>query len=870
VRTTTVSNATSLLPAISLSLAGLTTSRTDQHGCTTIYTYDALMRQISAETRSGASNERLTGSYTHFNVIGQVDYTQDAFGTRTVYGYEPGTGRRVSTTQHGRDTDPVLTTYTAYDSANRTLATWGATYPVAYEYGTAGRMIAMYTYRGTAAISSCSDIVSLKPEMDRTQWLYDQATGLLTNKLYADGKGPAYSYTALGQLSTRIWARLGSTGQQLLTQYRYDSFGSLTNTAYSDGTPSVSFTINALGQMKTVTDASGTRTLDYAADGQMLAEALAFNTSLFNLHEKFDNLGRNEGYALSNDVAQITGTMQSYDQYGRLNQVAVDGISGAFTYGYLEGSHLQRTLAMPNGVTRTFGYEANRDLLTMIVHSNATDRLVQRDFTFDGFGRLIDRTLARASGSSSSAPDAFGYNLRSELTNAVIGANTFAYNFDPIGNRNSATEFGTNTSYIASALNQYTSISSSVKSVPLREFNPEFDLDGNQTLLRTTTGIWHVTYNGENRPVLFSNETTKVEMAYDYMGRRFQYKETVNGNVVKHERYLYRVFLQIAALDMLNAANVTHVISWDPTKPMATRPLCITIHSSFAAFFYSFDQIKNVTELFDIQGQIVATYVYSPFGAVAISSEYAEPVNPITFSSEVFDSTLGLQYYNYRHLNLLDGRWVNRDPIEERGGVNCFAFSRNKMQCSSDILGLFGPGDDRTAGHGDMPNDPDCPFDFNLEDTDVDTTPIPIAPAVFSETSDGLQRGGIKIVGNPKGHFEDRKTAEIAIEKATKTCDAKKFERAMHRGQDVSSHSDNGYKWNPLLMWKNLGLGHAFAAIFGDDPDNDPDAFDKASQNTKDWLDAWNRNCCIKDCSDCEWVSREVGPCGKPRKVSKK
>jgi hypothetical protein len=32
----------------------------------------------------------------------------------------------------------------------------------------------------------------------------------------------------------------------------------------------------------------------------------------------------------------------------------------------------------------------------MIIHSNATERLVQRDFTFDGLGRLENRTLFRA------------------------------------------------------------------------------------------------------------------------------------------------------------------------------------------------------------------------------------------------------------------------------------------------------------------------------------------------------------------------------------------------------------------------------------------------------------------------------------------
>ena len=690
VRTTTVSNATSVLPAISVALAGLTLSQTDQHGCTTTYGYDALMRQIKVESRSGANNERLTGTYTHYNVVGQVDYTEDAYGSRTVYGYEPGTGRRISTTQTPPASSmlPPSSVYTAFDAGNRTLATWGATYPVAYEYDSAGRMIAMYTYRGTNAIASYSDIVSLKSEMDRTQWLYDQATGLITNKLYADGKGPSYSYNALGQLSARTWARLGSTGQQLLTSYAYDNFGSLTNTAYSDDTPSVSFIFNALGQMKSVTDASGTRTLDYAADGQMIAEALAFNTSLFTLHEKFDTLGRNQGYALSNGVEQITGTMHNFDLYGRLNQVAVDGINGAFTYGYLEGSHLQKKLAMPNGVTRTFGYEANRDLLTMIVHSNATERLVQRDFTFDGLGRLSNRTLFRAN-ETPAQPDAFGYNLRSELTNAVIGANAFAYDFDPIGNRTTATEFGTNTAYAASALNQYTSIQSASSAQSADTFTLEFDLDGNQTLLRTTTGIWHVTYNAENRPVLFSSEITKVEMAYDYMGRRFEYKETFNGTLTRHERYIYRGYLQIAALDLITQSGnnaIKHCIIWDPTEPRATRPLVLQVGAN--AYFYSFDQGKNVTELFDSAGALAATYGYSPFGQVTSfqitqSGNNALPQfsNPLTFSSEINDSTLGLQYYNYRHLNTLDGRWINRDPIGEIG-----SFKWLKQQMFLDSL----------------------------------------------------------------------------------------------------------------------------------------------------------------------------------------
>ena len=42
---------------------------------------------------------------------------------------------------------------------------------------------------------------------DVTRWLRDEATGLVTNKVYADGKGPRYDYAPDGKLATRTWAR---------------------------------------------------------------------------------------------------------------------------------------------------------------------------------------------------------------------------------------------------------------------------------------------------------------------------------------------------------------------------------------------------------------------------------------------------------------------------------------------------------------------------------------------------------------------------------------------------------------------------------------------------------------------------------------
>ncbi|WP_289763918.1 hypothetical protein, partial [Faecalibaculum rodentium] len=43
--------------------------------------------------------------------------------------------------------------------------------------------------------------------------------------------------------------------------------------------------------------------------------------------------------------------------------------------------------------------------------------------------------------------------------------------------------------------------------------------------------------------------------------------------------------------------------------------------------------------------------------------------------------------YNYRHLNPLDGRGISRDPIEEEGGWNLFAFVNNNGMINLDYLG---------------------------------------------------------------------------------------------------------------------------------------------------------------------------------------
>ena len=76
----------------------------------------------------------------------------------------------------------------------------------------------------------------------------------------------------------------------------------------------------------------------------------------------------------------------------------------------------------------------------------------------------------------------------------------YAYQYDDIGNRITSTDLDTNHTYIANNLNQYSAITTSDSGLQTSSFEPQFDDDGNQTLIKTATGIWQVQYNGENRP----------------------------------------------------------------------------------------------------------------------------------------------------------------------------------------------------------------------------------------------------------------------------------------------------------------------------------------------------------------------------------
>jgi len=467
--------------ALTVTLNGLLVNSETSTGVAYTYVYDGLRR------RTSVVDPKFGGSLVVYRESGLVDCVYDAASNKTSFAYDSA-GRRSAVTN-------ALGNVARYelDPEGRLLRTWGdVPYPVGYLYDDYNRMTNMTTYRSGTGWDGESWPAS-PPTGDDTSWLYDEATGLLTNKVYADGNGPTYSYTTDGKLSVRTWAR-GET-----TAYSYDGLNQLTNINYSaTNTVDISFLHDRLGRRTNVVDALGTRTFAYDPDDLRLS---AETNSLGSLVRSYDTHGRGSGLSLDGDYSVAYG----YGEMGRPSTVGWGSYTA--TYSYAANSDLVSGYDIPVGAStfsaaRTF--EENRALVATVSNLWDTTSVSSYAYQNDAVGRRTQRI------DGASVTNDFGYNGRNELVSADMGTNEYGYVYDPIGNRTAATNNAEDLAYLANQLNQYTNVAGSATNAVT------YDEDGN---ILTYNG-WGLTWNGENRLIEATNADHAVSFAYDYVGRR--------------------------------------------------------------------------------------------------------------------------------------------------------------------------------------------------------------------------------------------------------------------------------------------------------------------------------------------------------------
>ena len=109
-----------------------------------------------------------------------------------------------------------------------------------------------------------------------------------------------------------------------------------------------------------------------------------------------------------------------------------------------------------------------------------------------------------------------------------------------------------------------------------------------------------------------------------------------------------------------------------------------------AAQFVAYDGNGNVVGLVDgTSGTISARYEYGAFGET-IRKTGAQAANPFRFSTKYQDDESDLLYYGYRYYSASTGRWLSRDPIGEKGGMNLYGFVSNNTTSQVDPTGRNG------------------------------------------------------------------------------------------------------------------------------------------------------------------------------------
>ncbi len=238
-----------------------------------------------------------------------------------------------------------------------------------------------------------------------------------------------------------------------------------------------------------------------------------------------------------------------------------------------------------------------------------------------------------------------------------------------------------------------------------------YDLDGNLT----DDGVWTYTWDAENRLIAMQTTSTAAglgvdnrrhEFYYDYMNRRVRKKTHTYNNITlvwdvdADSRFLYEGWNVIHEEDVVAARERTYAWGLDLVNSLSASAgvgALMGIHDNHGTdpdktYLAGYDGNGNLTTLTNqADGTLVAAYEYGPFGeSIRAEGAYAKD-NPFRFSTKYTDNETDLVYYGMRYYDPKDGRFVGRDPIEEQGGINLYAFVINSPLNRWDYLGMDPP-----------------------------------------------------------------------------------------------------------------------------------------------------------------------------------
>ena len=640
---------------------------TNQLNQTNFYVYDVARRKI-AETNANGEITQFT-----YNAAGDLLTLVDGKSQTNKWNYD----------QFGRVTNKV-------DAANNLL--------FVYQYDPNSRLTSRWSIAKGSTVYQYDSVGSLTnvdyPVSPDLTLKYD-ALNRLTNMVDAVGT-TIYSYDAAGQVLSEN-APWSSDTVNFTYQNRLRTGLSVQAANASAWTQSYAY--DDMRRLTNVTSPAGNFAYDYVGQS-VSAGSLVHKLTLPNgayITNYYDGNARLLGTYLRNSSDENLNTHDYVYNPGNQRTQQV----------FTAGNHTDYSYDKIGQLTSAYGVEANAAL-------RYNERFV---YAYDAAGNLKQRTYP--SGNSNPLTEAFQVNSMNELvrvTNSgsltVAGTTTSQATNVTVNTSNAllyadATFASTghpwvsgNNTYTAIAKDSYGRKDTNSFTVNLLATNAYFyDLNGNMI----TNGTRVLDYDDENQLIRITEPSKwKSEFAYDgKMRRRIRKEYTWSGSwVLTNEvRYVYDGNLVVQERDANNLPQVTYTRGTDLSHSMQgaggiggllarTENGQLIGGSPTATAFYHADGNGNVTALIYTNQLIAAKYEYDPYGNILSQSGLLADANLYRFSSKECHPNSGLVYYLYRYYESTLQRWVNRDPIQERGGINPFKFIGNRPIRAIDAFGL--------------------------------------------------------------------------------------------------------------------------------------------------------------------------------------
>jgi RHS repeat-associated protein len=204
-----------------------------------------------------------------------------------------------------------------------------------------------------------------------------------------------------------------------------------------------------------------------------------------------------------------------------------------------------------------------------------------------------------------------------------------------------------------------------------------FSFDANGNMTNVATGVYpQYSYDAENRLILIKNNpTTSSNISYDAAGHFCQIVETQNGVVQSTNNLVW-------CGDELCEARLADGSPWAQYFSFGE----VSFSGGTNKFFYSKDHLGSTHEFTDNSGNILGRFSYDPWGVPTLTQGYLTPT--FGYAGYYEHGPSGLNLAVRRAYNPTQGRWINRDPIGEQGGINLYRYVLNIPVSLVDPSGL--------------------------------------------------------------------------------------------------------------------------------------------------------------------------------------